>query len=110
MEIKNAFEVAAPIDHVWTYMLDVTKVAPCMPGAELTETVDDTTWKGNVTVRLGPVKMGFGGTVVMTERDDQITQTRSSRRARDRPPVDQHQPGGAQPDRSADAEPAAGLT
>jgi carbon monoxide dehydrogenase subunit G len=70
MEIKNAFEVEAPIDHVWAYLLDVTKVAPCMPGAELTEAVNDTTWKGNVTVRLGPVKMGFGGTVVMTERDD----------------------------------------
>ncbi len=70
MEIKNAFQVDAPIDRVWAYMLDVAKVAPCMPGAELTDTVDDTTWKGSVTVRLGPVKMGFGGTVVMTERDD----------------------------------------
>jgi carbon monoxide dehydrogenase subunit G len=70
MEIKNGFEVDAPIDHVWAYMLDVAKVAPCMPGAELTETVDETTWKGNVTIRLGPVKMGFGGTVAMTERDD----------------------------------------
>jgi uncharacterized protein len=70
MEISNGFIVDAPIDRVWAYMLDVTKVAPCMPGAELTETVDDSTWKGNVTVRLGPVKMGFGGTVTITERDD----------------------------------------
>ncbi len=70
MEIRNGFDVDAPIDHVWAYMLDVTKVAPCMPGAELTETVDETTWKGNVAVRLGPVKMAFAGTVRMTERDD----------------------------------------
>ena len=70
MEIKNAFEVDAPIEHVWEYLLDVSKVAPCMPGAQLTETIDDSTWKGNVTVRLGPVKMGFGGTVTISERDD----------------------------------------
>ena len=52
-------------------MLDVTKVAPCMPGAELTETVDDTTWKGKVAIKLGPVSMAFAGTVKMTERDDE---------------------------------------
>src|SRR5580765_1187087 len=71
MQIQDAFVVDAPVERVWNYVLDVTKVAPCMPGAELTETVDDTTWKGKVAIKLGPVSMGFAGTVKMTERDDQ---------------------------------------
>ena len=51
MKFENGFEVDAPIDEVWTTILDVEKVAPCMPGAELTEVVDDTTWKGKVAVK-----------------------------------------------------------
>jgi uncharacterized protein len=70
MQIENTFEVPAPPDEVWAFMLDVEKIAPCMPGAELTEVVDESTWKGKVTVRLGPVSMSYKGTVVMEERDD----------------------------------------
>ena len=57
MEIENEFTVPAPIDHVWAYLLDVERVAPCMPGAELTEVVDDHTWKGKVNMKLGPVSL-----------------------------------------------------
>jgi uncharacterized protein len=71
MEIENEFDVPAPIDHVWTYLLDVERVAPCMPGAELTEVIDDHTWKGKVNMKLGPVSLAFAGTVTMQERDDQ---------------------------------------
>lgn len=71
MEIENEFDVPAPIDHVWTYLLDVERVAPCMPGAELTEVVDDHTWKGKVNMKLGPVSLAFAGTVTLQERDDQ---------------------------------------
>jgi uncharacterized protein len=71
MEIENEFDVPAPVDHVWTYLLDVERVAPCMPGAELTEVVDDHTWKGKVNMKLGPVSLAFAGTVTMQERDDQ---------------------------------------
>ena len=70
MLIENSFEVAAPIDRVWTYMLDVEKVVPCMPGAELTETIDKSHWKGKVTVKLGPVSLSFAGKVEMQERDE----------------------------------------
>jgi carbon monoxide dehydrogenase subunit G len=70
MLIENSFEVPAPIDRVWTYMLDVEKVVPCMPGAELTETIDETHWKGQVTIKLGPVSLSFAGKVEMQERDD----------------------------------------
>ena len=71
MQIENEFTVPAPIDHVWAYLLDVERVAPCMPGAELTEVVDDSTWKGKVNMKLGPVSLSFAGTVMLEERDDQ---------------------------------------
>jgi carbon monoxide dehydrogenase subunit G len=70
MLIENEFTVARPAEAVWAYLLDVEKIAPCMPGAELTETVDDTNWKGKVNVAFGPVKLSFAGNVTMQERDD----------------------------------------
>jgi carbon monoxide dehydrogenase subunit G len=69
--IENDFEVPAPIDHTWAYLLDVERVAPCAPGAELTETVDERTWKGKIHMRLGPVSLSFAGTVRIEERDDE---------------------------------------
>ncbi|HEX7248524.1 MAG TPA: SRPBCC family protein, partial [Actinomycetota bacterium] len=70
MLIENEFTVSTPIDELWAYLLDVERIAPCMPGAELTETVDDHTWKGKVSMKFGPVALAFAGTVEMTERDD----------------------------------------
>jgi uncharacterized protein len=71
MLLENSFEVPAGIGRTWDYLLDVERVVPCMPGAELTETVDDTHWKGRVTIKLGPVKMSFKGKVEIAERDDE---------------------------------------
>ena len=70
MLIENEFTVAAPIDFLWSYLLDVEKIAPCMPGAELTEVVDDTNWKGKLNAKFGPVSMSFAGTVTIESRDD----------------------------------------
>ncbi|HEX3327668.1 MAG TPA: SRPBCC family protein [Actinomycetota bacterium] len=70
MEIANSFEVPAPVEQVWSFLLDVERVAPCMPGAELTETIDDSNWKGKVKIKLGPVSLNFSGKVTMVERDD----------------------------------------
>ena len=70
MQIENEFTVPAPIDEVWLHLLDVERVAPCMPGAELTESVDESTWKGKVNMRLGPVSLSFAGVVAMEDRDD----------------------------------------
>lgn len=69
MLIENAIEIPAAPDRVWDYLLDVERVAPCMPGAELTEVVDDRTWRGKVAVKLGPVSLSFAGTVVLKEQD-----------------------------------------
>ncbi|MGQ0669042.1 MAG: SRPBCC family protein [Actinomycetota bacterium] len=70
MLIENQFDVPAPVDGLWAHLLDVERVAPCMPGAELTETVDDRTWKGKVVMKFGPVSLSFAGKVTMEERDD----------------------------------------
>lgn len=71
MKLENSFEVPAPPDLVWAYLIDVERVVPCMPGAELTEVVDETTWKGEVRVTLGPVSLTYKGTVDVQERDDE---------------------------------------
>jgi carbon monoxide dehydrogenase subunit G len=70
MLIENSFDVSAPIDHVWSYLQDIEKVVPCMPGAELTETIDESNWKGKVTIKLGPVSMAFAGKVTMEDLDE----------------------------------------
>jgi carbon monoxide dehydrogenase subunit G len=70
VRLENSFQVPATLDRVWEFMLDVPRVAPCMPGCELTEIVDDRTWKGKVNVKLGPVSLSYAGKAVMLERDD----------------------------------------
>ncbi len=70
MLIDNEFRVAASADHLWSYLLDVERIAPCLPGAELTEVVDDRTWRGRMKMKFGPVAMAFAGTVTMIDRDD----------------------------------------
>jgi carbon monoxide dehydrogenase subunit G len=69
VQIENTIEIPATPEQVWDYLLDVERVAPCMPGAELTEVVDDQTWRGKVAVKVGPVSLSFAGTVVLKEKD-----------------------------------------
>lgn len=71
MLIENEFTVATPIDDLWAYLLDVERIAPCMPGAQLTETIDERHWKGKLNMKFGPVALAFAGSVEMTERDDE---------------------------------------
>jgi carbon monoxide dehydrogenase subunit G len=70
MLIEDSFTVQTPVDRLWAMLQDVEAIAPCMPGAELTEAVDERTWRGKVHVKFGPVQMAFTGTVVVEERDD----------------------------------------
>lgn len=69
MEFDNSFEVPLPPDQAWQVLMDIEGVAPCMPGAQLTDVVDDKTYKGNIAVRLGPVALTFAGTVQFEEID-----------------------------------------
>ena len=70
MEFDNSFDVPLPPEEAWKLLLDIKRIAPCMPGAELTEVVDERTYKGKTSVRLGPVSLSFGGTVKFEEIDE----------------------------------------
>jgi len=70
MEFDNAFEVPLPVDKAWKVLMDIRRIAPCMPGAELTEMVDERTYKGRIGVRLGPVALSFAGTVKFEDIDN----------------------------------------
>jgi uncharacterized protein len=70
MLIKNDFEVAEPVEKVWTFFEDIGQVAACLPGAELTDDLGSDKYKGRVAVRMGPVRLQFAGTADITERDE----------------------------------------
>lgn len=70
MDFDNSFDVPLPPDQAWTTLMDIERIAPCMPGAELTEIVDDKTFKGKVSVRLGPVALTFQGTASFEDIDN----------------------------------------
>ena len=71
IEIKETFQVEAPVDAVWRFMLDPNQVVTCMPGAQLEEVVDDRTFLGSVKVKLGAITTSYKGRVQITEMDPQ---------------------------------------
>jgi carbon monoxide dehydrogenase subunit G len=70
MQLQNSFSVAAPPDRVFAYLLDVNKIVGCVPGAELSEVVDPTTFKGKVKVKVGPITVAYSGTAKIVNRND----------------------------------------
>jgi uncharacterized protein len=70
MLVTNEFEVAQPVEKVWTFFGDIPQVATCLPGAELTEDLGGEKYKGRVAIRMGPVRLQFAGTAEIAERDD----------------------------------------
>jgi len=69
MEFDNSLEVPLPPDEAWQVLLDIRRIATCIPGAELTEVVDAQTYKGKVAVRIGPVAMSLVGQARLEEVD-----------------------------------------
>jgi carbon monoxide dehydrogenase subunit G len=70
VEFDNSFEVPLPPAEAWAVLMDIRRIAPCMPGAELTDVVDEKNYKGKVAVRLGPVALAFAGLVTFEEIDN----------------------------------------
>jgi carbon monoxide dehydrogenase subunit G len=68
MELEHSFTVPVPEDRAWEVLLDVERVAPCMPGATL-DSVDGDEIKGHIKVKVGPIAMTYAGTARFTERD-----------------------------------------
>ncbi len=83
MRLENSFEVPAPPDAAWDLLVDVPRVIPCMPGATLDETVDDSTWKATMQVKLGPISLTFATDVKQDELDEAARRARLSARARE---------------------------
>lgn len=69
MRLEHSFQVAAPLDRVWEALIDVERVAPCLPGAEITEAGDDGSYRGSFSVRLGPTVAAYRGELAMEEVD-----------------------------------------
>ena len=70
MDFDNSFEVPLPPDQAWRTLMDIERIAPCMPGAELKEIVEDKRFNGKVSVRLGPVALTFQGTASFEDIDE----------------------------------------
>ena len=70
MKLEQSFEVHAPVDRVWETLIDLERVAPCLPGAEITEAGDDGTYRGTFSMRLGPTTAAYRGELHMQEVDE----------------------------------------
>ena len=70
MKLENEFTVDAPVDKAWNVMLDLERVTPCLPGAQLTEQTGDGEHKGTMRVKLGPVTQDYQGKVWFEETDE----------------------------------------
>lgn len=70
MQLTNSFVIPVPPDRAWPLLLDVERIAPCLPGATLTEVVDPRSFKGKATVKVGPVSLSFDGAARLVDVDD----------------------------------------
>ena len=69
MELTNDFEVGVPLDEAWAVLTDIERIAPCLPGAQLTE-VEGDEYRGTVKVKLGAITAQYKGTARLVEKDD----------------------------------------
>jgi carbon monoxide dehydrogenase subunit G len=74
VKLEQSFEVAAPIDEVWAALIDVERVAPCLPGAQITEAGEDGTYRGTFQVKLGPTTAAYNGELHMEFVDEDAHQ------------------------------------
>jgi len=82
MKLENEFTVPAPIEHAWDVLLDLERVAPCLPGAAL-EGSEGAVHNGTMTVKIGPITARYKGTVEIEEADEQARRAVMRAKARD---------------------------
>ena len=71
IKIEKVFQVQEPLESVWKFLSDPLKVAKCVPGAQITEAVDDRTYKGLIKVQVGPSITDYKGQLRIERQDDQ---------------------------------------
>ena len=69
MQLENSFTVPVPVDEAWRVLLDIERIAPCMPGAAL-DSVDGDDFTGRVKVKLGPINLTYQGKASFVEKDE----------------------------------------
>ena len=70
MKLEQSFEVAAPLERVWAALIDVERVAPCLPGAAVTGRNDDGSYNGTFKVKIGPTSAAYTGKLAMEDVDE----------------------------------------
>jgi carbon monoxide dehydrogenase subunit G len=83
IEIRETFQVAAPIELVWRFVMDPNKVAGCMPGAKLEEVVDERTFEGSIKVKVGAITTSYKGRVQLTDVDERAHKVQMSAEGRE---------------------------
>ena len=71
LKIEKTFQVKESVDKVWTFLSDPRKIAVCVPGAQITEQVDEKTYKGAIRVKVGPSVTDYKGEVQIVRLDPQ---------------------------------------
>ena len=69
MQIEKTFQVKEPVEQVWSLLSDPRKVATCVPGAKITEQVDEKTYKGTISVKVGPSSTDYKGELEIVRLD-----------------------------------------
>jgi len=81
MRLENTFQVPASPEETWDLLIDVPRIVPCMPGAELTDVVGDNAWKAKIHVKIGPISLQFLSDVVREEVHEDERRVRLSAHA-----------------------------
>jgi carbon monoxide dehydrogenase subunit G len=69
VQLENSFTVPVPVDEAWKVLLDIERIAPCMPGAAV-DSVDGDSFTGRVKVKLGPIQLTYKGNASFIEKDE----------------------------------------
>jgi uncharacterized protein len=70
MKLEQSFEVSAPVEQVWKALIDIERVAPCLPGASITGRNDDGSYTGAFTIKIGPTTASYTGKLEMQDIDE----------------------------------------
>jgi uncharacterized protein len=71
VKIDNEFTVGVPVEQAWNTMLDLERVAPCLPGAAIQESTGESEYRGTMKVKIGPITASYRGTVKVDEADQE---------------------------------------
>ena len=83
MEFDNSFTVEKPLDEVWSTMVDLERVVPCVPGARVIDKTGDRAVNAEVQIKLGAMNMNYSGPAEIVEQDDSAHRAVMSARAKE---------------------------